>query len=159
MSITHTYTKPTLATLVAEHDRNLKEQQDRQQRINDCLVEDTDCALSMWSAGVTESKNRCMMDLAKNGWKHTYNVLCKDGVPVKGRGVSTRFGYRWNIDGKWLPAYHPTDTGRRLSNFNKLGFTWVEMELDSHVAQQFGSYVGAPAFAFPKPDNQDIIAV
>lgn len=162
MSIEHDTRKPTLASLQADLDRTVKEQADREKRISDCVVESTDCALSMWAADSMNDKRRMQMRLAQRGWTWGFQVLCRKDergitVPVKGRKVDTRFGMRWCIDGKWMPSYHAEDTPRRLKNLAKLGYFFQEIELDAHVAQSFGSYIGAPTHAFPMPDDRDII--
>lgn len=157
--ITHDMKKIDLATLEADFQRTMDEQDARQKRINSCEMENTDACLSMWAASSTEGKKRVQMDLARNGWKWTFKVLHKDGKPVVGRVVDTKFGTRWVIDGKFLPCYGTEETGRRASNFAKLGFSWVEMELDAHVGQTFGSYLGAPVHAFPVADNKDLIVI
>jgi hypothetical protein len=159
MSIDHDTRKPALATLEDTLAKNAAIADERQKRINDCVVEDTDCALSMWASDASAAKLRVQLDLARNGWKAKFKVLFKDGKAVQGRKVETQFGTRWVIDGKFLPCYGAEETGRRASNFAKLGFSWVEMELDAHVAQSFGSYIGAPSFAFAVPDNKDLITV
>lgn len=159
MSIEHDYRKPTLASLDATRAQNAANAAERQKRINDCVVEDTDCALSMWAGDVSAGKLRIQIALALHGWKSNFNVLHKDGKPVIGRKVDTKFGTRWLIDGKFLPSYGTEETGRKLANFNKLGFSWVEMHLDAHVAQTFGSYIGAPSFAFAAADDKNLITV
>jgi hypothetical protein len=166
MSIEHDYKKPTLASLEADLARNLKEQADRQSRINSCEVENTDCALSMWAASSTEGKRRCQMDLARNGWKWTFSVLARlDGTVVHGKTwygkdkFSFKMVEKWIIDGKWIPAYHGPDslTPRCAKNLEKRGFKWITMEVDAHVGESFGSFLGAPTFAFPQPDDQTLI--
>jgi hypothetical protein len=165
MTIEHDTRKPTFASLEADLARNLAEQASRQDRINSCEVEASDCCLSMWAAGATEGKKRCQMDLARNGWKWTFSVLARlDGTVVHGktwRGkdkFSFKMVEKWIIDGEWMPSYDGPGfiTPRCQKNLEKRGFKWITMEVDAHVAESFGSYVGAPVHAFPFPDDQTI---
>jgi hypothetical protein len=163
MNNAHTYHKPTLASLDAQLARNAQEASNREDRINACEVEATDCALSMWANGANAGKFNCQLELAKKDWKSDFMVLYRNGVRVKGKEVLVKFAYqssyRWCINGEWFPSYNVTAEGRKLKNFQKHGFSWVRETLPAHVEQSFGNYLGAPVHSFVRPDEKDIITV
>lgn len=155
--IIHHRAKPTIASLEATLADNIRDADDRQRRINECQVENTDCAVSMWSSGVQADLLNVKLELARNNWKHTFMVLHKDGKVANGRRVETCFGTRWVIDDKFYPCYGVEETPRRAANFKKAGFSWVSMELDAHAAQAFGSFIGCAVPAFAVPDDSNLI--
>ena len=157
MSIEHDLRKPTLASLEASQAESNRIASERESRINACDVEASDCCLSMWASDSMLAKRQCQIDLARNGWKHDFMVLHKNGKPVSGKVIETKFGFRWLIDGKFYPTYGTQESPRKAANFAKAGFTWVQMTLDAHVAQSFGSYVGAPVSSFPAADDRNLI--
>lgn len=140
---------------------NTDEAVKREERIANCEVESTDCALSSWANSSMNGLYRTQLELARNNWTHTFKVLYRNGVRVSGKEVLVTFGYkssyRWNIGGEWFPSYYTSDTGRKLKNFLKHGFSWVDETLPAHAVQHFGNYLGAPVHAGIAPDERDII--
>jgi len=163
MSKTYTYAKPTVAQLTERIATRNAIHESREQRINDCQVEFSDCALSMWAGDIALSELNAQLELAKSDYKQTYNVLYRNGVRVEGKIVTFKSGYsygyvtKWVIDGKFYPCYHSSDEGRKVSNFKKLGFSWVQEELVSHVELRVGG-IGACASVCIRPDEFNIIA-
>lgn len=149
--------KPTVQVLEANMSRNVESASDRESRINNCYVEASDCALSMWANDSMNSLYRTQLELAKNDWKHDFMVLYHHGKRAIGKEVQTRFGSKWIISGEWFPSYSINDTGRKLKNFQAHGFSWVKESLDAHAQQFFGSYIGAPVSTGIAPDERDII--
>lgn len=150
--------KPTLAQINARIESNIRTAQEREQRISDCMVESTDCALSMWASDAVAGELRLQKELAEKNWLEDRFVLHQNGVRVVGKQVNTKFGTRWVIDGKWFPVYHHTDEGRKLKNFLKLGFSWVKESLPVHVVAVHGNYLGAPVFHTTRTDEDNIIS-
>jgi hypothetical protein len=166
MSIEHDYRKPTLASLEEALKRTQDEQAAREQRIANCDMEASDGCLSSWAAGAMEGKRRCQLMLAAAGWKCKLWTLCKlDGTPVKGKiwsgkdKFSFQFVTKWIIDGEWMPSYPGPEciSPRKAANLAKRGYKWELVEHDAHVAESFGSYIGAPVSAFPAPDDKEVI--
>jgi hypothetical protein len=161
MSTEHDYTKPSIASLEARLGMNTKEACDRESRIANCEMEPSDGALSMWANSSMNGLYRTQLELARNGWMHDFHVLYRHGVRVTGKEMLVKFGYkssyRWCINGEWFPSYYVGDTGRKLKNFQKHGFSWVVEKIPAHAAQHFGNYIGAPVHTSVKPDERDII--
>lgn len=153
------YNKPTLASINAQIEANTRNAAERQQRINDCVVEDTDCALSMWASDVNAGKLRLQKELAEKNWMEDRFVLHRNGVRVKGKRVETKFGPKWIINNQWFQVYYPNDTPRRLKNFAAHGFSWVKENLPVHIISvSSGNYMGAPINHVTRTDEQDIIS-
>jgi len=159
----HIMSKPSVAELEARLASNAKQASAREDRINSCEVESTDCALSMWADSTHTGLLRSQLELAQNDWKRDFLVLYRNGVRVQGKEVLAKFGYksayRWVINGEWFPSYNRVEdmTPRKLKNFQGHGFSWVKESLPSHVAQHFGNFIGAPVHSFVTPDEKDII--
>lgn len=150
--------KPTLAQVNAQIEANTRIALERETRINDCVVESTDCALSMWASDITAAKLRLQKELAEKNWMEERWVLHRNGVRVQGNRVETKFGPRWVISNEWFPVYYANDTPRRLKNFQKLGFTWVKENMPVHIVTLGGSFVGAPMFHTTRTDEKEIIS-
>lgn len=150
--------KPTLDQINAQIEANTRAANERAQRINDCVVEDTDCSMSMWANDITASKLRLQKELAEKNWTEDRWVLHRNGVRVNGKRVETAYGPRWVINNEWFPVYYAhNETPRRQKNFLKHGFTWVKETLPVHIITTGGSFIGAPMFHVTRTDEKDII--
>jgi len=150
--------KPTLAQVNAQIESNARIASEREQRIADCVVESTDCALSMWASDINAAKLRLQKELAEKNWMEDRFVLYRNGVRVNGHRVETKFGPRWVINNEWFPVYYADDTPRRQKNFLKHGFTWVKETLPVHIITTGGSFIGAPMFHVTRTDEKEIIS-
>lgn len=159
MTVTHDTRKPSLADLDVNLMAHVKVAEEREGRINSYEVEATDCAMSMWASDASLSKINCQRELALAGWKHEFHVLYRHGARVAGNSVATKFGWKWMIAGEWFPTYGVDETPRKAKNFKDKGFTWVKETIPAHVAQSFGTWVGAPIHVFVVPDERNIITV
>ena len=91
--------KVTVEELKAQLDRINEIRRDRAERIANCEVESTDCALSIMADREQADLINAQIEIIENGgtsWFQEYATL--DGVLVDGRWVDTRYGYKLVCD-------------------------------------------------------------
>jgi hypothetical protein len=156
----HNRTRPVLADLLAHKAANEKQYQDREARIAACEVEASDCWMSMWANDATRGKLTAQIKLAEQNYEVEFWVLCTlDGKMAKGREVMGTWGWRWNMEGKWMNSYHGPGymTPRQMANLEKKGYKWVKMKLTAHLVEHYGN-IGSPVHYSYAPDEVNVIS-
>jgi hypothetical protein len=84
-------------------------------------------------------KLKMELELAQNNWMEEFPILCDlDGNKVDlVKEVDSQFGVRLlvkhNGETKFMPRYYPSDSARKLANMAKVGFKFVEMDVECEV--------------------------
>ena len=123
---------------IAAERANIKaSQQNRWERVRNCEVEETDCGLSMKAEDHRLDVLEKMEALNAAGGKHAFLVLTDlQGVPVDAFEHQGQYGWRWCVEGKWMPQYGTRDTARRLANLASRGYKWTKIEFPAKVATE-----------------------
>jgi hypothetical protein len=137
----------TLDQINADEARLNDEVKRRADKIANCEVENTDCALSMWAADQNARKLSLERELAENnGMAEFTGLFTPNGERVKAKRIDGKFGPCWmfldannKATGKFLPFHdHRHISKRAATNLRKKGYEvkaeWVKAGIASSCA-------------------------
>jgi hypothetical protein len=131
----------------ADEARLNDEMKRRAERVANCEVEDTDCAVSMWAADQNSRKLSMERELAENNGKAEFTGLFNlNGERVRAKRIDGKFGPCWMLldandkaTGTFLPFHDHRHIGKRAAtNLRKNGYEvkaeWVKAGIGSTCA-------------------------
>lgn len=131
------HTRITNEKITAAREQLRVAAENRAHRIAECLVEEIDCVRSINA----ERTNLDVLDAqealnaADGQW--TFRVLTDlAGREVDAFEAQGQWGWRWCVEGQWMPQYGTRDTARRLANLAARGYRWTEVTLPAVVATE-----------------------
>lgn len=131
------YTRITNEKITTAREQLRVIAEDRERRIRECLVEELDCFRSIEAERIHVDVLNAQEALNAADGQWTFLVVTDlAGRQVDAFEAQGQWGWRWCVEGQWMPQYGTRDTARRLANLADRGYRWTEVTLPAVVATE-----------------------